>query len=113
MQADGQFTGAADVTVVGTMAEPQIGVRGTVATAVVSAAAPTTTFTANFTSKLLFDVALVPIRSVSYSVTLDSGVALAAHAARPPVGGVVTVELAAPVTGSVVITVDQSSRRGA
>lgn len=111
VQADGVFSSAEEVTVVGTLAEAQIGVRSTAATAVVASATPTQRFTANFTDSLLFDVRDVPIRSVSYSVQLDDGVALVAHASRPPVGGVVTVELAAPVTGSVTVTVDQSRRR--
>ena len=111
VQADGHFTGAADVTVVGTLAQPQIGVRSTTATAVVTATTPTALFTANFTSALLFSPALVPIQSITYSVTLADGQAIVAHAARPANGGIVTVELATPVKGSVSITVDQSTRR--
>ena len=113
VEAQGVFSAASDVTVVGTLADAMYQTRSTAATMVVaSGPTPTTTFAANFTGRLLFDTRDVPIASVTYSVVLDSGVALVAHAARPPQGAVVTVEVATPVTGSVTISVDQSTRDG-
>jgi len=85
-------------------------VRSTTATLVAASATPTTLFSADFSKALLFDPALVPIRTVHFSLTADGGGVVAA-VARPPAGGVVTVETAAPVVGSVVISVDQSERR--
>jgi len=115
VEAVGDWAGAAvqDVTAVGAQAEQGIAVASTQATLAVTAppGAPTAVFTANFTSALLFDAAAVPIRSVSYSVALDAPT-LARHSARPPAGALVTVELDAPATGTVYITVDQSLRRG-
>ena len=111
VEAIGTFTSVTDVSVTGTLAQSMIGVASTVATRVVFSSTPTTAFTANFTGALLFDVSDVPIQSVEYSVTWDSPL-FARHSARAPVGGVVTIETDVPVTGSVVITVDQSLRRG-
>jgi len=113
VEAQGAFTSVSDVSVSGALADEQYRVRGTTATLVVSSGpTPTTSFTANFTDALLFDTAVVPIRSVTYSLTLDNGTALAAHAARPAKGAVVTIDVAGRVTGSVTITVDQSVRSG-
>jgi len=110
VEADGAFTRALDVSVAGTLAESVVGVRSTTATLVAASATPATLFSADFSRALLFDPAKVPIRTVHFSLTADGGGVVAA-VARPPQGGVVTVETAAPVVGSVVITVDQSERR--
>ena len=110
VEVDGAFSCALDVSVSGTLAEPGVRVRSPTATAVVASVTPTTLFTADFTAALLFDPAAVPITTVRVSLTADGGGVVAA-VARPPVGGVVTVETAAPVVGSVVISVDQSARR--
>ena len=110
VQADGAFTSVRDVTVEGTLAEPSVNVRSTKAALVAASATPATLFTADFSQFLLFNVTTVPIRVVSFSLTVDSGGVVAA-VARTPVGGLVTVETASPVVGSVVISVDQSTRR--
>ena len=111
VEADGAFTSATDVTVVGGLAEPQVRTRSTSATLTVASAAPTTRFTADFSGALLFDPLRVPIAAVAFSLTLAEGYPPVAAVARKAVGGVVTVETAAPVVGSVLITVDQSARR--
>eukprot|EP01052_Picozoa_sp_SAG31_P038078 SAG31_NODE_5019_length_2799_cov_2.490000_3_plen_106_part_00 len=95
---------------VGTLAQPGIGTRSTVATLGVTSTTPTTNFTANFSALLLFDVSVVPIQSVTYSLTLERECSLATHAARPAEGPMVTIELSSPGTGTVWITVDQSKR---
>ena len=113
VEAQGTFTSVSDVSVSGALADELYRVRGTTATLVVaSGPTPTSTFSANFSSLLLFDTAAAPILSVAYSLTLDSGVALVAHAARPAQGAVVVIEVASTVTGSVTVTVDQSARSG-
>lgn len=111
VQADGAFTSAQDVTVVGTLAEPMISVRSTTATRVVTAVTPTTLFTANFTEALIFDPNVVAIESVTFSLTVADGGSVVAAVARPPSGGTVTVETASAVAGTMVISVDQSKRR--
>ena len=95
----------------GTHAQPQIGVRSTVATAAVTSDQPLARYSANLTSLLLFDVAAIPIKRVSVSVTLAAGAAPAAYAALPAEGGVVTVVFDQPTAATVVITADQSARR--
>jgi len=113
VEAQGAFTSVSDVSVSGALFDEKYRGRSTTATLVVaSGPTPTTSFAANFTDLLLFDAAAAPIASVTYSLTLDSGVALVAHAARPAQGAVVTIDVAAPVTGSVTISVDQSKRSG-
>ena len=109
VEAQGVFTSVSDVTVAGTLVDDRYSVRGPAATLVVRSATPTTTFTANFSGRLLFDTARVPIASVSYSLTIESGSALAAHAARPAEGDVVVIEVESPVVGSVTVTVDQNA----
>jgi hypothetical protein len=51
----------------------------------------------------------VPIQTITYSFTLPAG-SFVRSAARPANGSVVVVETELPVTGSVVVTVDQSLR---
>lgn len=113
VEVDGSnWTSVADFTVVATHAQPMIGVRNTAVTLAVTSAVPTTTYSANFTAHLLFDVAAVPIRAVTYSVQLaDASVPVMSHAALPALGGLVTIELATPAAATVVISVDQSLRR--
>ena len=112
VETKGHFTYAGDVTVAGSLAEATIGVKSTIATATVSSAVPTANFTIDFSSMLLFDVLSVPIVNVWYSLTVDGVQLPPAHAARPAVGGEVTIAVADKVTGSVTITVDQSHRHG-
>lgn len=113
VEAQGSFSSASDVTILGTLADELYQARSTSATLIAKSVTPTTTFSADFSKLLLFDPAAVPIASVSYSLTLDASVrGVTAHAARPPVGGIVTIETADAVTGSVSITVDQSTRGG-
>lgn len=107
VQAVGQFKSVQDVTVTGTLAQPMIAVASTSATLSVRSTTPTTTFTANFSDALLFNADDVPIQCVQYSVEWDAPL-FARHSARAAVGGVVTVETDAPVTGKVTITVDQA-----
>jgi hypothetical protein len=57
----------------------------------------------DFSDVLLFAV----IKHVTYSITIE-GESFARHAARPPVGNVVTVVTDEPVTATVTVTVDQS-----
>ena len=111
VEVDGAWTSVSDFTMAGTHAEPQIGVRSTVATLAVSSAEPVATYTANLTSLLLFDVAAIPVKSVAVSVTLAAGAAPSAYAALPAVGGVVTVVFDKPTAATVVVTADQSARR--
>jgi len=114
VQADGNFTSVIDATVEGTLAEPDIEVRGPRAVRTQLAAAPASSWTFNFTNALLFDTAAVPIQTIVVSLVLDDAaqapVAVVAHKA---VGAIVRVEAAAAVAGSVTVTVDQSQRRGA
>jgi hypothetical protein len=111
VEVDGAWTSVSDFTMAGTHAEPQIGVRSTVATLAVSSATPVATYTANLTSLLLFDVAAIPIKSIAVAVTLAAGATPSAYAALPAVGGVVTVVFDKPTAATVVITADQSARR--
>lgn len=111
VEAIGQFVSVTDVSVSGTLAQPMIRVASTTATKIVTSKVPTTSFVANFTGALLFDVNTVPIVSVTYSVSWDTPY-FARHSARAPVGGLVTIETDTPVTGAVVIEVDQAQRRG-
>ncbi len=104
----GTYTEVRDFTVVGTVAEAGFAIRGPAATRVVTSSTPTTTYTVDFSDALAFDAAVAPIQSVTYSVTLPTGTPVVAHAARPPVGAVVTVELASAAAATVTITVDQS-----
>ena len=114
VETNGTFTSVSDVTVVGTLAEAEIAVRGPQATLTQHAAAtPAKSFIFDFTDKLLFNVTEAPILSISASLVLDvPGQAPVAVAARRAVGGVVTVDLAEAVLGSVTVVVDQSHRRG-
>ena len=113
VESSGAFASVSDVTVAGTLAEPGIFVRGPQATLTAHATAPTASFEFNFTNRLLFDTAAVPIQSISASVVLDApGQAPVAVAARRAVGAVVRVDVAEPITGSVTVVVDQSERRG-
>lgn len=100
------------MTVVGTLAEPVIKVRGTQATLTAYASTPTTSFDFNFTDKLLFDTAVVSIKTISTSVVLDMPQAPVAYATRRAEGAVVHVDVAEAITGSVTVVVDQSLRRG-
>ena len=58
----------------------------------------------NFTDYLLFP----SIKSVTYSIEIE-GTAFARHASRPPVGNYVEVVTDVPVSGTVYISVDQST----
>ena len=113
VEVDGQnWTSVADFTVTATHAQSMIRVPNTAVTLAVTSVTPVKSYTANFTSHLLFDVVAVPIRSVTYSVQLaDAAAPVVAHAALPAAGGLVTVELAAPAAATVWISVDQSERR--
>lgn len=106
----GRFTSVRDASVTGALFEGPLVPRGVAVTRTLVATAPTAAWVVDFTDALVFPPADVPIASVTYALTLDDGQPLVAHAARRPVGGVVTIETAAPVTGAVTITVDQSAR---
>jgi hypothetical protein len=113
VQADGNFTSATDVSVVGTLADSGIFVRGPTATLTQYASAPTSSFLFNFTDKLLFDTASVPIATITASLVLDAPAqAPVAVVARKAEGALVRVDVAAPVTGALTVVVDQSRRRG-
>jgi hypothetical protein len=72
---------------------------------------PTSSFLLNFSHALLFDPLSVPIQSVVATLSLDSlAQAPVAVVARTPEGALVRVDTAAPVTGTVTVTVDQSRR---
>ena len=72
---------------------------------------PTSSFLLNFSHALLFDPLSVPIQSVGATLSLDSlAQAPVAVVARTPEGALVRVDAAAPVTGTVTVTVDQSRR---
>jgi hypothetical protein len=114
VEADGVFTSVLDATVEGTLAEADIAVRGPRAMLTQRAAAPASSWVFNFTDLLLFDAAAVPIQAITGALVVDDAaqapVAVVAHKAE---GGIVRVEAAAAVAGSVTVSVDQSRRRGA
>ena len=94
----------------GTIAEPGIQTRNSRATLSVTASTPTATFLFNFTDLLLFDAASIPLRTITASLVTDTDAQQpVALVARSPQGGMVTVDAAAPVTGTVTVTVDQSA----
>ena len=111
VETRGTFTSVLDVTVRDTLAQPGFTAKGTTATIVAESKDLVVSFTADFTDMLLFNVSTVPIQTITYSPIID-GETYVAHAARAPVGGVVTIETYAPITGKMVITVDQSTRTG-
>ena len=116
VQADGNFSRVTDVTIQGTLTEPAsgIGARNTRATLSATALVPTSSFLLNFSNALLFDPLAVPIQSVVATLSLDSlAQAPVAVVARTPEGALVRVDTAAPVTGTVTVTVDQSRRSSA
>ena len=113
VQADGNFTSVADVSVVGTLADSGIIVRGPTATLTQYASSPTSSFLFNFTDRLLFDTTGAPIFTVSTSLVLDTpGQAPVPFVARKADGALVRVDVAEPITGAVTVVVDQSRRRG-
>jgi hypothetical protein len=113
VQADGNFSSVADVSVVGTLADSGILVRGPTATLTQYASSPTSSFLFNFTERLLFDTAGASIVTIEVSLVLDTpGQAPVPFVARKADGALVRVDVAAPVTGAVTVVVDQSRRRG-
>ncbi len=109
-QADGAFTAVRDLSIVGTMAQPGIQARNSRATQSLTASTPTSTFLFNLTDLLLFDAASIPLRAISASLVTDTDTQQpVALVARSPQGGIVRVDAAAPVTGTVTVTVDQSA----
>ncbi len=116
VQADGNFTRATDITILGTLAEPAsgIGARNSRATLSATATVPTSSFFLNFSDALLFDPLQVPIQRVVATLEMDTlAQAPVAVVARTPQGAIVRVDAAAPVTGTVTVTVDQSRRSSA
>ena len=112
VQADGVFRSVTGVTILGTMPEPGIHALNTRATLSATAVAPTASFFLNFSGLLLFDPADIPIQTVVATITLDTlAQAPCALVSRTPVGALVQVDAAAPVTGTVTVTVDQSRQR--
>jgi hypothetical protein len=113
VQADGDFSSVTDVSVVGTLAESGINVRGPTATLTQFASSPTSSFLFNFSNALLFDAAGVPITSITTSLVLDTpGQAPVPIVARKAEGALVRVDVAEAITGAVTVVVDQSKRRG-
>ena len=58
----------------------------------------------------MFDTALVPIKTIQHSFQLDGGQFAISAARSAGNGSVVIVETSVPVTGTLTVTVDQSSR---
>jgi hypothetical protein len=105
------FTAVRDVTVAGSMLFGSVTPAGVTASQTLTSATPLTSWEFDFTDALVFNPANIPIASVSYSVTLDAGQPLVSHAARKhPSNAKVVVETSQAVTGSVTVTVDQSTR---
>jgi len=102
-ESGGTFTEISDTVINNNMMNPNtMVIRSTQATARLTLT-QATKWTFDFTKRLLFP----DIKSVQYSIELDSG--FARHASRPPKGRVVVVETDTPVSGTVTVTVDQST----
>jgi hypothetical protein len=104
------FTAVCDVTTTGTLTFGTVVPTAVTASQTLTSATPLTSWEFDFTDALVFNPANIPLASVSYSLTLDAGQPLVSHAARKPVGGKVKIETSQAVTGSVTVTVDQSTR---
>ena len=106
--SNGTFAAPLDVSVRDAAVEGAWIATGTTVTRSLTARF-TTRWVIDFSPWLLFNTATAPIRTISYSFVLDGG-QFARSAARAPVGGVVTVETDASVSGTLTVTVDQSLR---
>lgn len=104
----GDIASVNDMVVAGTVMNGGFTSASPSASLVITATQPTKTWTADFSKTLLFDTATVPIKSVQYSFILPTGT-FVRHAARPANGAIVTVETEEATTGTLTISVDQSS----
>ena len=108
VEVNGTVLHATDVTVVGALVDAGIRPVSTRATLSATSAVPTSAFTLNFTSSLVFDPDAVPLTVTAIGAVFDGPPPR--YAALRPAAGVVTVALDAPASGTVTVTVDQSAR---
>jgi len=102
-QSAAAFSAVIDTTIDGNMYYGGYKIRGTRATAQLRSTASSWVF--NFSEVLLFPT----IKTVQYSIQVNSPNVFVQHVSRPPNGIVVTVETNAVVDATVTVTVDQSA----
>jgi hypothetical protein len=104
------ITDVTDVTIDGNLAGYKATtLRSVTATKTVVATTPTSTFTVDFSDVLLFDTSKVPIQSVQFSL-MTNWTPIPSAVARIPTNSTVTIETNVAISGTVIITVDQSQR---